>query len=94
MDLAEEEITLRVELNDDNILLNSTVFYAVDAYYAGVSSESRSMSTNTGIEISHSGDMSFMFLKFKKKSVYDLYLFQYFCMSICVAEHIPCRLCV
>lgn len=62
--MAGKEITLRIELNDDNILLSSTVYYAIDAYLAGVTSESTSVSTNTVTETSNCGDVSYMFKEY------------------------------
>lgn len=55
---AGKEFTLKIELNDDNILLNSTVFYAVDAYDYDVATSSRSGTTVTDNETSNFGDVS------------------------------------
>ncbi|KAL8112635.1 hypothetical protein AgCh_020081 [Apium graveolens] len=54
--IAGKEITLRIQLNDDNIILNSSIYYAIDAYDTNGSTSS--MSANTvASEISNSSDM-------------------------------------
>lgn len=58
-EISGKEITLRIELTDDNILLNSTLYYAIDAYDSSVSTSSKSGTTLTGTEVSMSGDVSF-----------------------------------
>ncbi|XP_074347320.1 uncharacterized protein LOC141686167 [Apium graveolens] len=51
--IAGKEITLRIQLNDDNILLNSSIYYVIDAYDTNGSTSS--MSTNMiASEISNS----------------------------------------
>ncbi|XP_074342437.1 uncharacterized protein LOC141679990 [Apium graveolens] len=51
--IAEKEITLRIQLNDDNIILNSSIYYAIDAYDTNGSTSS--MFANTvASEISNS----------------------------------------
>ncbi|XP_074378442.1 uncharacterized protein LOC141719979 [Apium graveolens] len=51
-----KEITVKIELNDDNILLNSTVFYATDAYDSDSASSSTSASTLNKTDILKCGD--------------------------------------
>ncbi|XP_074360153.1 uncharacterized protein LOC141700251, partial [Apium graveolens] len=53
---AGKEITLRIELNDDNILLNSTIFYAIDAFDSDSATPSMSATTVTNTETSNFGD--------------------------------------
>ncbi|KAL8098841.1 hypothetical protein AgCh_031529 [Apium graveolens] len=53
---SDKEITLRIELNDDNILLNSTLYYATDAYDCSVSTSTKSGPTVTGTKLSDFGD--------------------------------------
>lgn len=55
---AGKELTLRIELNDYNILLNGTVFYATDAYDSDSATSSRSATTVTNTNNSNFGDVS------------------------------------
>lgn len=62
-EIVGREITVRVKLNDDNILLNSTAFYATDAYDSNSASSSRSATTVSNTENSNFGDVSISTLK-------------------------------
>lgn len=57
-DLAGKEITVKIELNDENILLNITVFYATDAYDTDSATSSRSANTSTATTNLNFGDVS------------------------------------
>lgn len=56
---AGKEITLRIELNDNNIILSSTVFYVVDTFDFNASSSSRTATTMITTQNSNFEDVKF-----------------------------------
>ncbi|KAK1369406.1 hypothetical protein POM88_035498 [Heracleum sosnowskyi] len=56
MEISGKDITVQIELNDDNILLNSTVYQATDAYQSVTNTSSKFETTISGFGASGSGD--------------------------------------
>ncbi|KAK1393320.1 hypothetical protein POM88_012376 [Heracleum sosnowskyi] len=57
-EISGKDITVQIELNDDNILLNSTVYHATDAYQYVLDTSSKSETTISGFGASAFGDVS------------------------------------
>lgn len=56
-EIAGKNISVKIELNDDNILLNSTVYYATDAYDHAVSSDMTPGTSHNGASGSNAADV-------------------------------------
>ncbi|XP_074327620.1 replication factor A protein 1-like [Apium graveolens] len=56
--IAGREITVKVEFTDDNILVNSTVYYVVDAYECSVSTSPVLEDIDTGTSVSNYTNIS------------------------------------
>ncbi|KAK1396365.1 hypothetical protein POM88_006228 [Heracleum sosnowskyi] len=57
-EISGKDITVQIELNDDNILLNSTVYHATDAYQSIIDTPSKSETTISGFGASGFRDVS------------------------------------
>lgn len=80
--LIGKEITVKIELNDDNILLNITVFYAIDAYDTDYATSSRSANTSTATTNSNFGDVSTVITNaFHVNTIPNCYLIHHFIFS-------------
>ncbi|XP_074342911.1 uncharacterized protein LOC141680636 [Apium graveolens] len=58
--IAGREITVKVELTDDNILVSSTVYYVVDAYECSVSTSPVLEDIDTGTSVSNYTNVTFI----------------------------------
>lgn len=59
-DLVGKEVTLKIEIGDDNVLLQSRIFKATDAYDDAVSSSSSSLPSMPGFSGTSSTDVSIL----------------------------------